>query len=338
MFNLTPATQEEHDSLVEKRQKNGWLKRGGFDWQDDPWLEECPYDFSRASTIKGLAVFFSNGNRTIRQGVLFGDFAFIQQVDGGDEWWTLKRCPDGSWMDFESYSMSCILPDMSRFTQVIASMQLATPDECNESIWGLQDAVGLTRSMIKRILEGCNRFDEFAIDPATLLIQVAAKIDRAKLEVFSNGIKYTKLPENDWYTMEVLEVEDLTAYLDQNAYEPKHSKSIYNYVVYDSSTVERPFAYDLDMAEDVKVFAKLPSRFTIDTPVGSYNPDWAYATEGGYGGKRVFFVVKTKGGGNVDLAMRPREAAKIDCARKHFAALDDGVTYSVRTTYAATSA
>ena len=197
--------------------------------------------------------------------------------------------------------------------------------------------MGLTRSTIKRILEGCSRFDEFAIDPATFLTQVAAKIDRAKLEVLSKGIKYTKLPESDWYTMEVLEVEDLTAYLGQNAYEPKHNKSIYSYVVYDSSTVERPFAYDLDMAEDVKVFAKLPNSFTIDTPVGSYNPDWAYVSEDEYGGKRVFFVVETKGGGNIDPATRPREAAKIDCARKHFAALDDGVTYSVRTTYAVTS-
>lgn len=130
MFNLSPATQEEHDSLVQKCQENGWLKLGGFDWQDDPWLEEYPYDFSRASTINDLADFFSSGNWAIRQGVLFGDLAFIQQVNGGDEWWTLKRCPDGSWLDFESYNMSRILPDMSRFTQAIASMQLATPDEC----------------------------------------------------------------------------------------------------------------------------------------------------------------------------------------------------------------
>ena len=86
MFNLTPATQEEHDSLVEKCQENGWLKRGGFDWQDDPWLEEYPYDFSRAPTIKDLADFFSSGNWAIRQGVLFGDLAFIQQINGGDEW------------------------------------------------------------------------------------------------------------------------------------------------------------------------------------------------------------------------------------------------------------
>ena len=110
--------------------------------------------------------------------------------------------------------------------------------------------------------------------------------------------------------MEVLDPGDLTAYLDQNAYKPAHDKSLYNYVVYDSSSVERPFAYDLDMAEEVKVFAKLPAKFTIDTPVGSYNPDWAYVTQDAYGGARVFFVVETKGGGNIDPATRPREYAE----------------------------
>ena len=98
---------------------------------------EYPYDFSRASTIKDLADFFSNGNWAIRQGVLFGDLAFIQQVNGGDEWWTLKRCPDGSWLAFESYTMSYILPDMSRFTRAIASMQLATPEECKRLEYSL---------------------------------------------------------------------------------------------------------------------------------------------------------------------------------------------------------
>ena len=37
-------TGREHDGLVEKCQENGWLKVGGFDWQDDPFLEEYPYE------------------------------------------------------------------------------------------------------------------------------------------------------------------------------------------------------------------------------------------------------------------------------------------------------
>ena len=69
--------------------------------------------------------------------MLFGDLAFIQQVNGGDEWWTLKRRPDGSWLAFESYTMSYILPDMSRFTRAIASMQLATPEECKRLEYSL---------------------------------------------------------------------------------------------------------------------------------------------------------------------------------------------------------
>ena len=105
MYNMTPVTEEEQESLEEICQKNGWLKRGGYAWQDDPWLEEYPYEFSRVPTLQDLADFFSSGNWAVRQGVLFGDLAFIQQVNGGDEWWTLKRCPDGSWLGFESYTM-----------------------------------------------------------------------------------------------------------------------------------------------------------------------------------------------------------------------------------------
>lgn len=40
-------------------------------------------------------------------------------------------------------------------------------------------------------------------------------------------------------------------------------------MVYDSSSVEQPYAVALDRAEMVKVFAKLPSKFKIDVPLGA---------------------------------------------------------------------
>ena len=179
----------------------------------------------------------------------------------------------------------------------------------------------------------CGRFDEFPQNPALFLAQVAAKINRAKAAAIAKGIKYTKLPEDEWYTMEDLDPGDLHAYLGQNAWEPAHHKSLYSYVVYDSSTVEKPFAVDLDQAEEVKVFAKLPNRFKIDTPLGGYNPDWAYVREV-EGEKRVYFVTETKGGGNNGINTRPAEEAKIECARKHFEALaEPDLEYDVRTTY-----
>lgn len=42
-------------------------------------------------------------------------------------------------------------------------------------------------------------------------------------------------------------------------------------------SVERRFAEDLDGAEEVAVYAKLPRGFSIPTPVGNYSPDWAIA-------------------------------------------------------------
>ena len=54
------------------------------------------------------------------------------------------------------------------------------------------------------------------------------------------------------------------------------------------------------------------------------------------GENRVYFVTETKGGGNADPTLRPAEKAKIDCAKKHFAALGlgDNFEYDVKTTYA----
>ena len=218
--------------------------------------------------------------------------------------------------------------ESSSIVRVAGSREYDLPDPIAE----LQDAVGLTRATIKRILESCERFGEFPRNPALFLSQVAAKINVAKAHAVAKGIKYTKLPADEWYKMEDLEPGDLKAYLGQNAWEPTHHKSLYNYVVYDSSSVEKPFAVQLDQAEEVKVFAKLPTSFKIDTPLGAYNPDWAYVREV-EGEQRVYFVAETKGGGNNDIHVRDSEKGKIACARKHFGALGfSDLKYDVVTT------
>lgn len=129
MYNMVPVTAEEQESLEAICQENGWLKRGGYDWQDDPYLEEYPYEFDRCFSLKDLSDFFKAGNWAIRQGVVYGDLAFIQQVDGGDEWWALKQ--DGeTWVPFESIGFKRIAGDISELTRHVAGMRLATIDEC----------------------------------------------------------------------------------------------------------------------------------------------------------------------------------------------------------------
>ena len=64
-----------------------------------------------------------------RTGIVYDDLAFIQQVNGGDEWWTLKKAPDG-WEAFESWTFGGILERGAEFERAVASMQMATPEEC----------------------------------------------------------------------------------------------------------------------------------------------------------------------------------------------------------------
>jgi len=95
--------------------------------------------------------------------------------------------------------------------------------------------------------------------------------------------------------------------------------------VYDSEN-EREFASNLDIRDEVAVYAKLPDGFYIPTPIGKYNPDWAIAFyEGSV--KHIYFVAETKGTMQTllfeDHTSAP-EKAKIDCAREHFKAISRG--------------
>ena len=96
-------------------------------------------------------------------------------------------------------------------------------------------------------------------------------------------------------------------------------KAIQDYVFTDGTaeqSVERRFAQDLDKADEVCVYAKLPKGFAIPTPVGNYSPDWAIAFYEGTV-KHIFFIAETKGSmESIDL--RRIEEAKISCAKKLF--------------------
>ena len=97
--------------------------------------------------------------------------------------------------------------------------------------------------------------------------------------------------------------------------------SVYDYIVYDSATVEKPFALALDQDPDVKMFFKIPERFKIETPIGTYNPDWAvFLTRNGE--EKLYFILETKGTDNL-FDLRTPEQLKIHCGQKHFEALDE---------------
>jgi type III restriction enzyme len=100
------------------------------------------------------------------------------------------------------------------------------------------------------------------------------------------------------------------------------TKSLYENMPFDSDP-EMKFANELDKSDKVKVFVKLPKKYTIDTPIGTYNPDFAFVVENSdmqTNKSRFHFVVETKSTRNI-LELTQDEQIKIKCAIKHFEAL-----------------
>ena len=121
------------------------------------------------------------------------------------------------------------------------------------------------------------------------------------------------------------------AYLGENGNYHKvtqFNKTLFDYIVTDSK-VELEFVRDLELNEEISFFIKLPNWFTIKTPLGPYNPDWAIvATNNDI--QKLYFIIETKGTTNA-AQLKPNEFGKILSGKKHFKALDTGVTFKKAT-------
>ena len=107
-------------------------------------------------------------------------------------------------------------------------------------------------------------------------------------------------------------------------------KSPYNYII-DDSDIEQNMARKLEASNNVKVYAKLPNWFKIDTPLGTYNPDWAVLYEKD-GQEKLYLIVETKGT-LWSEELRPKEAAKIKCGIKHFEAINEEIVFKQTDTF-----
>ena len=190
----------------------------------------------------------------------------------------------------------------------------------------LQKETELTRHTLAEILKRSGRLAEFKVNPQAFMAAVAKEISRALHDLMLEGIKYEKVTGQHWEMSRIEQEaeEGIVRYLG-NLYEVQNrEKALFDAIVYDSE-VERQFARDLDHNESVKLFVKLPSWFKIDTPIGTYNPDWAFVTERD---EKLYFVRETKS--TLDSEeRRTKENQKIACGRKHFDSI--GVDFAVVT-------
>ncbi|MTV50509.1 restriction endonuclease subunit R [Heliobacillus mobilis] len=200
----------------------------------------------------------------------------------------------------------------------------------------IAEGTTLTRKTTTAILNGISREKlwMFRENPEEFITKVSGIINRQKASVVVEHITYTPSAEGP-YSQAIFNMGRAS---DEYAKAFKAKHAIQDYVFTDGTStesVERRFVEDLDTADEVIVYAKLPRGprgFYIPTPVGNYSPDWAISFKKGTV-KHIFFIAETKGSmKSTKFGEMSRtdeiEKAKISCAKKLFNEIStSGVKY-----------
>ena len=97
-------------------------------------------------------------------------------------------------------------------------------------------------------------------------------------------------------------------------------------MIFDSE-VEKMFAEDAQKDDEVVIYAKLPTKFYIETTYGKYSPDWILLIRSKDGDK-LYFVAETKGNKDKEQ-LRTTELGKTSSGKKHYETLNNGIEYRI---------
>lgn len=180
----------------------------------------------------------------------------------------------------------------------------------------LAEGTKSTRATIVAILAGIQKhvFAMFKLNPEEFITKAIRLIKEQKATMIVEHISYDQIDKH--YDSSIFTATKGTSDFTKAFRAQKH---IQDYVFTDGTaekSIERRFAEDLDVADEVCVYAKLPKEFSIPTPLGNYTPDWAIAFNEGTV-RHIYFIAETKGTME-SLQLRPIEQAKIACAKKLF--------------------
>ncbi|HOK79741.1 MAG TPA: DEAD/DEAH box helicase family protein [bacterium] len=182
----------------------------------------------------------------------------------------------------------------------------------------IEGETNLTKKTILKIFEKTNNLHLLFLNPQKYIEKVIEIIKETKKLFEVKNIQYVNIEEN--YNASLLR-EEVVSY---GKYVFKVQKSIYDGIIKESN-IEEEFAKALDSESRIKLFVKLPEWYLIETPAGSYTPDWAIVVEkttDGYVEEKIYFVVETKGTNNI-YELKPEERIKIESAKKRFEILKD---------------
>lgn len=210
----------------------------------------------------------------------------------------------------------------------------------------IASATGLLRNTIISILKNITeeKKEMLAVNTNDFIEQASNIINNVKSKLLISGLKYHKLSdlnlnfEENHYSQSLIETELDYGYDDNQGTtniatasnlgvnsETLNHKFLFDVLRYDSQ-VEFDFLRDALTMDKVKLVAKLPSWFKINTPLGKYNPDWALLIDKD-GSEDIYFIAETKASNFISNG-REVEKIKTDCGKLHF--IDAlGIDYAV---------
>lgn len=191
--------------------------------------------------------------------------------------------------------------------------EVSTSNVAYDLVGDIARGATLTRRTVVRILKGIApaKLLYFKNNPEEFIRNVVKLIKGQKATMIVEHITYNRTEQT--YDIDIFTKQKSRQTVDK-AYPAR--KHILDYVFLDSQK-EWDFIKDLDNAEEVCVYAKLPRSFQIPTPVGNYAPDWAIAFNDNMGVKHIFFIAETKGSMD-SMQITDIEKTKINCAKALF--------------------
>ena len=177
----------------------------------------------------------------------------------------------------------------------------------------LEKQIGLSKETIINIFEkvGIEEFTKEFIKNSDEYVKKAIEIfEDTMFDMLSqDGLIYKKV--DDYYEFSNIFLDEISGYDLEDC-----KKGLYEAEQYDSD-IEKKFIKDSDFS-DFKIFTKLPKKFKIKTPLGTYNPDFAVIK---FDDSEGSFIVETKGS-DKKRDSRTREDWQIEYAKKHFKRID----------------
>lgn len=235
----------------------------------------------------------------------------------------LMRMPETKKATIVSTKKKLIISELGIESQLISNSNKEYEQvfEIPDVLSYIQQKTGLTRNTIFEILKLSGRVEELLINPQLFMDNAIMVIKNELEKLMIDGIKYEKI-DGDAFTMSLFDNNDLDIWFnpttDHRVKDP--DKTIFEDIMPLDSGVEQAFAKDCEDSVNVEFYFKLPSNFKINTPIGTYNPDWAIVHENE---KKAFFIVETKG---KDQELRGSEYLKIKCGEAYFKNLN-GISY-----------